>query len=189
MVAKRKAHASQRATGSTRKTKSRSAKRASAKKSPKRASRRVLKTVSPSTDAVEPVEEARALPKTRLGEKTLRQFAELLLAKRRELVGDVEHLTFRALSGNNSSSGGTHMPLHMAELGSDNWEQEFALELLENERALVHEIDEALQRIQDRTYGICLATRRPIGRTRLVAKPWAKYCIEYARLREQGRTS
>lgn len=78
------------------------------------------------------------------------------------------------------------MPMHMADVGSDNFEQEFRLELLSTEHALIREIDEALQRIDDGTYGICLATHLPIGIERLRAKPWARYCIEYARLHEQG---
>jgi len=129
------------------------------------------------------------LPKSRLSEKSLRYFANLLLAKRRELVGDVEHMTFEALVGHNPSSGRSHMPQHMADIGSDAWEQEFTLGLLENERTLVREIDEALLRIRDGTYGVCQATHRPISRARLAAKPWARYCIEYARMKEQGRVS
>jgi RNA polymerase-binding transcription factor DksA len=81
------------------------------------------------------------------------------------------------------------MPIHMADLGSDNWEQEFTLGLLENEEALVREIDEALARIETRTYGMCLATHKRISKARLRAKPWAKFCIEYARAREEGRVS
>ena len=79
------------------------------------------------------------------------------------------------------------MPFHMADVGTDNWEQEFTLGLIANERALVHEIDDALERIEDRTYGVCMATHRAIDNARLRAKPWAKYCIEYARLRDLGR--
>ena len=78
------------------------------------------------------------------------------------------------------------MPIHMADLGSDTWEQELTLGLIENERGLLREIDEALDRIEDKTYGICLATNRPISKSRLRAQPWAKYCIAYARKRELG---
>ena len=45
----------------------------------------------------------------------------------------------------------------------------------------LREIDEALQRIVDRTYGICQMTGKPIPKARLEAKPWAKYTIEAAR--------
>jgi RNA polymerase-binding transcription factor DksA len=74
----------------------------------------------------------------------------------------------------------------MADLGSDNWEKEFTLGLIASEQALVREIDEALARIKDKTYGVCLATHKRISKARLRAKPWAKYCIQYARAREEG---
>ena len=79
------------------------------------------------------------------------------------------------------------MPIHMADLGTDNWEQEFTLGLIANERDRIRDIDEALARIENKTYGICIATRKRISRARLRAKPWAKYCIEYARALEEGR--
>lgn len=126
--------------------------------------------------------------KTYLSAKELREFKNMLLEKRTELAGDVENLTSQAL---NRRSGGVNeqssMPIHMADLGSDTWEQDFTLGLIANEQALVREIDDALSRIDDRTYGICVATDKPISMERLRAKPWAKYCIEYARLREEGR--
>jgi len=132
----------------------------------------------------------RRLPKTHLSAKELREFQALLLQKRAEICGDVEQLTDEALyrSGNGERDNAA-MPIHMADLGSDNWEQDFTLNLLANERQLVREIDEALARIHDKTYGICLATHEPIGIPRLRAKPWAKYCIEYARAKEEGRVS
>ncbi len=130
----------------------------------------------------------RRIPKTHLTRKQLAEFRELLLAKRAELAADVDNLTRQALSGNGRNGGETSsMPIHMADLGSDNWEQEFTLGLIDNEKALVREIDETLNRIQDRTYGVCVATHKPITIERLRAKPWAKYCIDYARLREEGR--
>jgi RNA polymerase-binding protein DksA len=75
----------------------------------------------------------------------------------------------------------------MADIGSDNWEREFTLGLIDTEKAQVKEIDEALTRIENRTYGMCLETHQPIAIERLRAKPWAKYCIEYARQLEEGR--
>ncbi len=126
--------------------------------------------------------------KTYLSTKELKDFKVLLLAKRAELAGDVENLTSQAL---NRKSDGVNeqsfMPIHMADLGSDTWEQDFTLGLIANEQALVREIDDALARIEDKTYGMCIATDKPISKERLLAKPWAKYCIEYARLREEGR--
>ena len=74
----------------------------------------------------------------------------------------------------------------MADLGTDNYEHEFTLGLIEGRQQLVREIDEALERIAKGTYGICVATGKPIGKGRLRAEPWAKYCYEY-KLAQEGR--
>jgi RNA polymerase-binding transcription factor len=131
--------------------------------------------------------EGAKIPKTKLRKSELQMFERMLLDKREELVGDVQNLTNEALMGNEASGGMSNMPLHMADIGTDNWEQEFTLGLIDNERTLVREIDDARERIANRTYGVCLATHRQIDKARLRAKPWAKYCIEYARLKELGR--
>ncbi len=78
------------------------------------------------------------------------------------------------------------MPIHMADIGTDNYEQEFALGLMDSERKLLREIDDALQRIEEGTYGICEGTGKSISKARLNAQPWARYCVEYARIVEQG---
>jgi RNA polymerase-binding transcription factor DksA len=78
------------------------------------------------------------------------------------------------------------MPTHPADIGTDNFEQEFTLGLLESERQLLKEIDEALERIKNNTFGICLGTGKFIGKARLEARPWAKYCIDYAKQMEKG---
>lgn len=128
------------------------------------------------------------LPRTQLTEAQLREFKALLLKKRAELCGDVVRLTDEALNrGSDGLSDQSTMPIHMADLGTDNWEQEFTLGLIANEQAVVREIDQALERIAAKTYGVCLATHAPIGLARLHAKPWAKFCIEYERAREEGR--
>src|SRR5207253_4023085 len=112
-------------------------------------------------------------------------YRELLLAKRRELVGDMSQMEREALR----SAGGTNLsnlPLHMADMGTDNYEQEFTLGLVEKERQLLREINQALAKIQDGSYGICEGTGKPIAKVRLEAQPWAKYSVEYARLLERG---
>jgi RNA polymerase-binding protein DksA len=121
--------------------------------------------------------------KSRLKPEELNMFREMLMAKRSQLSGTVQQLRDDALHKNRQESTGdlSSMPIHMADIGSDNWEQEFTLDLLANENELLREIDQALERIDNGTYGICLATNKPIQKRRLRAKPWAKYCIEYAR--------
>lgn len=124
--------------------------------------------------------------RTHLSEQDLAEFRELLIQKRRELVGDMNNLSEEARRIGAPGGTASSMPIHMADLGSDTWEQELTLGLIENERGLLREIDEALDRIEKKTYGVCIATNKPITKARLRLKPWAKYCIEYAMKREQG---
>lgn len=114
----------------------------------------------------------------------LEYFRGLLLEKRRELLGDMGSMESHAF---NSDGGHSSSPIHMADVGSDNFEQEFTLGLLESERQTLREIHEAIERVDNGTFGICVATGKLIGRARLEAKPWAKYCIEYARQLERGQ--
>lgn len=124
--------------------------------------------------------------KTYLTDAELDEFRQLLLSKRQEIVRDVTNLEDEAIRQASGAGTSSSMPIHMADLGTDTWEQELTLGLIENERSLLREIDEAIERIENRTYGICLATNKRISKARLQAKPWAKYCIEYARRRELG---
>jgi RNA polymerase-binding transcription factor DksA len=122
--------------------------------------------------------------KSKLSRKELDHYSELLLVKRAEILGLVTGMEQEALR----SSGGnlSHMPIHMADIGSDTADQDFALNLAEKERETLAEIDAALQRIDDGCFGVCQATGKPIPKARLDAKPWAKYTIEAARLVESG---
>jgi len=131
---------------------------------------------------------SRRLTKSPLRSSELDKFRQMLLEKRNTLIGDMNGIEAGAFRTNRQESGGDlpKAPTHPADVGTDNYEQEFTLGLLESERALLNEINGALERINNRTYGICLGTGKPIGKSRLQAKPWAKYCIEYANMLEKG---
>ncbi|MHC4789855.1 MAG: TraR/DksA family transcriptional regulator [Planctomycetota bacterium] len=126
--------------------------------------------------------------KSRLSIADIEHFKQLLLEKRREIFNSVSQIENEALKKSRLDATGdlSSMPIHMADIGTDNYEQEFVLELMDSERKLLEEIDNALSRIEEGTYGICEATGKPIAKARLEAKPWAKYCVEYARMLEQG---
>ncbi|UCC22301.1 MAG: TraR/DksA C4-type zinc finger protein [Planctomycetota bacterium] len=115
----------------------------------------------------------------------IRRFKATLLAKRQEILADVitmEHETLRR-----ESTELSRLPIHMADAGTDNYEVENTLGLMDSERKLLADIDDALQRIEDGTYGICQGSGKPIPRQRLDAIPWARYCVEYASLLEKRR--
>lgn len=123
-----------------------------------------------------------------LSPEEITHFRELLAEKRSEIIGDVNHIEDEALKKSRLDASGdlSSMPIHMADIGTDNYEQEFSLNLLDSERKILREIDLALLRMEDESYGICEVTGRGISKARLEARPWARYCIEYAKLIEKG---
>ncbi|MEM9251629.1 MAG: hypothetical protein AAGB29_04695 [Planctomycetota bacterium] len=121
--------------------------------------------------------------KTGLSRKMMNQLKAQLLEKKAELLGDVRSMEAARAAANSGDL--SHMPLHMADVGSDAYDQEFTLGLMESDRRLLHEIDEALARMRDGYFGVCLESSEPIEEIRLEIKPWAKYRIAIAREREK----
>ncbi len=139
---------------------------------------------TPKEDLVleKPIEPAK-VRKTKLSPEDLDHYRTLLLIKRAELVGDLSAMEAEALQASGNLS---NVPIHMADIGTDTYDQDFMLGLAETERKQLREIDDALQRIEDKTYGVCQMTGRTIPKSRLNAKPWAKYTIGAARKIEEG---
>ena len=121
--------------------------------------------------------------KTKFNKRELEQYRQILLRKRAELVGDISHMEDEALRQGSGSL--SHVPQHMAEQGTDTYEQGLSLDLAAVDRNLLREIDDALKRIAQGTYGICERTGNPIKSERLQEIPWARYSIEAAREMER----
>jgi DnaK suppressor protein len=68
----------------------------------------------------------------------------------------------------------------------DNYDQEFTLGLIENEQATLELVEEALERMENGTYGQCAECGEPIAKPRLQAIPYARHCIKCARKLEGG---
>src|ERR1700752_1767196 len=77
--------------------------------------------------------------------------------------------------------------LHMADSGTDNFDRDFALSLLSSDQDAVYEIEEALKRIEKKTYGICELTGKTIPKARLEAIPWTRFTVQaQAQLEREG---
>ena len=68
--------------------------------------------------------------------------------------------------------------MHQADAGSDAYDRDFALSILSQEQNSLYEIDEALKRIDDGTYGVCEISNKQIPRARLEARPFTRYTVE-----------
>jgi DnaK suppressor protein len=80
----------------------------------------------------------------------------------------------------------TSMPNHMAELGSGNFDQELTLSLLGSENDALNQIEAAIERIEDGTYGECQGCGAKIPKARLEAIPYAALCVKCASQQEKG---
>jgi RNA polymerase-binding transcription factor DksA len=77
--------------------------------------------------------------------------------------------------------------LHMADSGTDNFDRDFALSLLSSDQDAIYEIEEALKRIEKKTYGVCELTGKTIPKARLEAIPWTRFTVEaQAQLEKDG---
>jgi DnaK suppressor protein len=121
------------------------------------------------------------------------EFRDLLEEMQYRLRGDVSQLTKEALGADRQDGGSeSKSPTHMAELGSDTFEQDFSLSLAANEQETLTEISAALQRIKDGTFGLCeICTKEgkspaqsAIPKPRLRAIPYCRTCVDCARKKE-----
>jgi DnaK suppressor protein len=90
---------------------------------------------------------------------------------------------------NQSRSESSSLPIHLADLGSDNFEQELTLSLVGNEKEALDKIEFALERIADGSYGKCEDCGKKIPESRLEAIPYAAVCVQCAALHERQRGS
>jgi DnaK suppressor protein len=112
-------------------------------------------------------------------------YKEKLHAIRARLRGDVSAMAEVALRKSGiEGSDSNAMPIHMAELGSDNFEQEFTLGLMEAEEDTLSLIEAALARIDDGQYGRCVQCDGVIPKARLNAIPYTPVCIKCAEQQE-----
>ena len=115
-------------------------------------------------------------------------FRQVLLGLRARLRGDLDQMTDEALRRHQPDSSGnlSNVPLHMADVGTENYDQEFTLGLIENEQATLDQVQTALARIEAGTFGRCDECGEPIAKPRLQALPYTKHCIQCARKLENG---
>ena len=118
----------------------------------------------------------------------LEAFRHTLDMLRARLRGDLDQMTDEALRRSivNGSGNLSNVPLHMADVGSENYDQEFTLELIENEQGTLELVNEALDRLERGKFGLCVECGEPISRPRLQAIPYTRHCINCARLVENG---
>ncbi|GMW00140.1 MAG: hypothetical protein AMXMBFR84_12780 [Candidatus Hydrogenedentota bacterium] len=111
-----------------------------------------------------------------MNKREMKKFETLLFEERARLSRGLK--TLEEETQFDASSDHTADISSYAEVGTDNYERETMLTIASNESARLSEVDEALERIKEGTYGTCLGCEKEIMRKRLEVFPSAKYCVE-----------
>ena len=114
-----------------------------------------------------------------MDKKELNFFKDLLLKKKEQVSKGIEHIAKDALKTSQREAAGdlSGYSLHMADMATDNYDREFSLNLATNDQKLIHRIDEALEKIEDKTFGLCDVCAKKISKVRLKAVPYAELCV------------
>ncbi|MDR3197984.1 MAG: TraR/DksA family transcriptional regulator [Planctomycetaceae bacterium] len=123
-----------------------------------------------------------AVSEKKLTDTEIDGYKHKLLILRARLSGDVSTMTNAALNKNRMEASGdlSIMPIHMADVGTDNFEQEQTLSFMQNESGILDQVDEALVRIKEGTYGSCESCGGRIPKIRLNFLPYAALCVQCA---------
>ena len=119
-------------------------------------------------------------PVTRMDQKKLKNFREKLIVKKQEIL---EAYNKNKTYGKEADEEGSQ---DIADKASNSYTKEFLFSLSNNERDMLQLVDEAIVRIDDRRFGMCVVCEDELDRKRLEAVPWAKRCISCQEKQEQG---
>ena len=118
-----------------------------------------------------------------------RRYYKLLIELRQHLTEGIQLHSEETLKRSSKDDSGdlSSYGQHMADAGTDTFDRDFALSLVSSEQEALTEIDAAIKRIFDGTYGICEVTQKPIAKERLLAVPFTRYSAEAQKELEKNR--
>lgn len=119
----------------------------------------------------------------------MKVFKDLLLKHKAILSKGVENIANETLKTSQKDAAGdlSAYSLHMADMATDNYDREFSLNIADNEQKIIHRIDDALERMDNNTYGICEVCNKKISKVRLKAVPFAELCIPCQEKQEKAK--
>ena len=125
--------------------------------------------------------------KKKLNKKELTGFKKIVLKRKEEILEEIKHISEDTLKKSQKDASGdiSGYTYHMADMATDTYDREFSLGLASNERKLLYELDDALKKIEDGTFGICEECKSLITKTRLKAVPYARLCVKCQEKREK----
>ncbi len=120
------------------------------------------------------------MKRKKMTKRKMQAYRKKLMAKRELIAGAIDR---QLHAGKETQQDIPHDP---ADAASNSYIKELLYSQSTNDRYVLKLIDEALERMEDGTYGICVSCGNPIQEKRLQAVPWARHCIHCQELQERG---
>ncbi len=121
-----------------------------------------------------------------LTKEQIKQFRQLLITERAKLAKEIRSIAQDTSKSPRDASGDlSAYTVHMADMAADTYEREVSMNIVSNEQEILYQIDDALKRLDEGSYGVCQQCNQAITMSRLKAVPYASMCIACQRTKEQ----
>ncbi len=123
----------------------------------------------------------------KFNKKELDYFRKLILEMKEKILDEIKHISEDTLKKSQKDAAGdiSGYTYHMADVASDSYDREFSLGLASNERQSLYELDDAIKKIEEGTFGICEECKSLITKTRLKVVPFARLCVKCQEKKEK----
>lgn len=125
--------------------------------------------------------------KNKFTKKELLEFKKIILKRKEEILDEIKHISEDTLKKSQKEAAGdiSGYTYHMADVATDTYDREFSLGFASGSRELLYELDDALKKIEEGTFGICESCKLLISKNRLKAVPHARLCIKCQKIKEK----
>lgn len=125
--------------------------------------------------------------KTKMNKKDLAEYKKLITKRKNDILDSISRVSQDTLKKSQKDASGdiSGYTFHMADVATDNYDREFSLGLASNDRQFLYELEDALKRIEDGTFGICEECKSVLSKARLKALPYARLCLDCQQKREK----
>jgi DnaK suppressor protein len=125
--------------------------------------------------------------KSKLNKKDMAEYKKLITKRKHEILDAIDHISEDTLKKSQKDASGdiSGYTFHMADVATDNYDREFSLGLASNDRQMLYELDDALKRIDDGSFGVCEECKTALTKARLKALPYARLCLNCQQKREK----
>jgi len=125
--------------------------------------------------------------KKKFNKKELEYFRKLILKMKEKILDEIKHISEDTLKKSQKDAAGdiSGYTYHMADVATDTYDREFSLGLASNERQSLYELDDAIKKIEEGTFGVCEECKSFITKTRLKVVPFARLCVKCQERKEK----